>query len=78
MNATMTTARQSAEHLARAIQHHNLADLMYVEIRENTRLQQLFERLPQERVPRMLRKIHIRAAIRAAVVELGQVREVLV
>lgn len=116
MSNAMTIARQAAEHLARAIQHHNLVDLMYEEIRENTRMQQLidqacvtilderapdelacgcaldlvdllesfqregmlFERLPRERVPRMLSKIHIRAALRAAVVQLGQVREVLV
>lgn len=115
MSAAMTTARQAAEHLAWAIQYHNLVDLMYVEIRENTRMQQmieqacetilderapdelacgcgldlvellesfqregmLFERQPQERVPRMLRKIHIHAALRAAVVQLDQVREVL-
>lgn len=37
----------------------------------------LFERLAHERVPRLLRKIHIRAALRAAARELDQVREVL-
>lgn len=37
----------------------------------------LFERLAHERVPRLLRRIHIRAALRAAARELHQVREVL-
>ena len=37
----------------------------------------LFDRLAHERVPRLLRKIHIRAAVRAAAGELHQVREVL-
>jgi len=43
-----------------------------------TTARQTAERLQQERVQRMLRKIHIRATLRAAVVQLDQVREVLV
>lgn len=98
---TMTTARQTPEHLVRAIQRNDLAGLMPADTRDYTRMQQLvelarscasdllellqsfqregtlFERLEHERVPRMLRKVQIRVALRAVAVQLEQVREVL-
>lgn len=112
----LTPFRLAVEHLARSIDHHDLAGLMPPEIREHTRMHQLieqacatimddrapdelicgcatdlvkllkcfqqegilFERVARERVPRLLRKIHIRSALRAAARELDLVREVLV
>ncbi len=89
MSATLTTARQAVEHLARAIAHHDLdgrapdelacgcaSDL--VKLLESFDQEGiLFERLTHERVPCLLRKIHIRAALRMASRELELVRGVL-
>lgn len=87
----LAASRQTVEHLARSIEHHDLVGLMPADIRENPRMHQLIERacetMLDERAPdelacgcaadlvRLLE--NIRAALRAAARELDLVREVL-